>query len=157
MKHSSRVALAALLFSTGSVLASCGGSAATFGALAAPTPAATSTPTPSPSQSPSPSPSPAATPAGAIVLSPSSLAFVAAGSANAQTFAASETGYSGAFTESDTCPSIATIAQTSATFTVTPVAAGSCIVTVADSHQQKSTVTISVTTSGAVIQAKGGR
>lgn len=96
---------------------------------------------------------------GRIVLSPTVLNFVAAGSAYAQTFSASETNYSGTFTQSNTCnPNSGTIATISpasgtapVTFTVTPQSAGSCTVTIGDSSGQSTSLTIGVTTSTGVI------
>ncbi|HVS45493.1 MAG TPA: hypothetical protein VMS32_02395 [Verrucomicrobiae bacterium] len=73
-----------------------------------------------------------------------------------------EIGYTGAFTESDTCnPSggtIATVAPSSGsgpsfTFTVTGVAAGTCAATFADSNGQRVTTNIGVTTTGGIIQS----
>jgi len=88
-----------------------------------------------------------------LALSPSSLAFTASGASYAQTFAASEPGYTGAFTETDTCnpgTAIATVSAASgpgptANFTVTPQSAGSCTITVHDTNGQTSTVTVGVT------------
>jgi|GEM_PF-3412419 len=108
--------------------------------------------TPSPSPSPTTAPTPTPTPA-PLAVSPASLSFTASGASYAQTFAASESGYTGAFTETDTCnpgTAIATVSAASgpgptATFTVTPQSAGSCVVTVHDTNGQTSTVTIGVT------------
>lgn len=102
----------------------------------------------------SPVPGAIATPSGPIGLNTNGLSFIAAGSPNAQAFTASESGYSGTFTESDTChPAAGTIATVapanangpSATFTVTPQSAGSCAVTVTDAYGQTSAVTVGVT------------
>ena len=87
---------------------------------------------------------------GSIVLAPASLSLNATGSA--QTFAASESNYTGTFTQSNTCnPSggaIAAITPASGTapvtFTVTPQGGGSCTVTVSDSNGQNAPVTVSV-------------
>jgi len=115
-----------------------------------------SVPTPSPTLSPSPSPSPSPTPTptpAPLALSPAALSFTASGASYAQTFAASESGYTGAFTETDTCnpgTAIATVSAASgpgptANFTVTPQSAGSCTITVHDTNGQTSTVTVGVT------------
>jgi len=103
-----------------------------------------STPPPSPSPSPTPAP---------LAVSPAGLSFTASGASYAQTFAASEPGYTGAFTETDTCnpgTAIATVSAASgpgptANFTVTPQSAGSCTITVHDTNGQTSTVTVGVT------------
>jgi hypothetical protein len=94
------------------------------------------------------SPAPSATPApGSIGLSPSSLAFTAAGASSAQSFVASESGYAGAFTASTTtCAGIATISPAGGTaFTVTPVAAGSCSFVIAGANGQSATLSVGVT------------
>ncbi len=138
------------LFALGAAagLASCTGSTGTFFAVGGPTP----------TSNPSASPSPGQTPQGPVVTAPSSLTFTAAGSPNAANFGVSETGYSGSWTESDTCSGIATVASSGAnTYTVTPVAAGSCIITITDAFSQKGTVNISVTTSSGVISTRGGK
>jgi hypothetical protein len=96
---------------------------------------------------------------GTIVLAPTSLSFLAAGSGFAQTFTASETGYPGTFTQTNTCnPSGGTIATVSpasgtapVTFTVTPQSAGTCTITVSDSNGQSAGLTVTVTTTSGVI------
>jgi hypothetical protein len=69
----------------------------------------------------------------------------------------SESGYSGTFSEGDTCAGIATIATASPKFTVTPVAVGTCSITVLDISQRIVAVPVTVTTSGLVVQKKGVR
>jgi hypothetical protein len=96
---------------------------------------------------------PAPTPPGTLAVKPASLAFIGTGAALATTFTASETGYTGAFTESDTCSGIATVAGGAAgSYTITPSGAGSCSVSIADSFAQKAAVEVSVTVTGGVIQ-----
>jgi hypothetical protein len=95
----------------------------------------------------------------AVVLSPTSLNFLATGSGFAQTFSASETGYNGTLTQTNTCnPSSGTIATVSpvsgaapVTFTVTPQAAGTCTITVSDTNGQSAALTVTVTTTSGVI------
>ena len=116
--------------------------------------AATPTPSPSPSASPSPSPTPTPNPMG---IAPSTLALTGTGASNAQTLVVTETGYTGSFTESDTCSTIATVTPSSGTgpsftFTVTGLAAGTCSATFADTNRQHVTANIGVTTTGVVIQ-----
>ncbi len=118
--------------------------------------AATPTPSPSPSASPSPSPSPTPTP-NPMGIAPSTLALTGTGASNAQTLVVTETGYTGSFTESDTCSTIATVTPSSGTgpsftFTVTGLAAGTCSATFADTNGQHVTANIGVTTTGVVIQ-----
>lgn len=100
------------------------------------------------SGSPSPSPSPAP-----VVLSTSSLAFNGTGTSNAQTVTASQISSSSfaattaGVGQNGSCSGIATISPTSGTtFTVTPVAAGTCTFTIAGAGGQSATVSIVVTT-----------
>ncbi len=91
---------------------------------------------------------------GAVVLSPPSLAFTAAGAAHAQPVNASQVSYTGSFSattaapgQTNSCSGIASISPSSATaFTVTPVAAGHCTFTIAGGASQSATLTIDVTT-----------
>jgi hypothetical protein len=104
-----------------------------------PSPFSMSTPTPSPSPSPSASPSP-------VRLSPSSLAFTSPG-APAQTVTIAETGYAGAFTVDATgCAGIVTVvvAPNTQSFTVTPVAAGSCTAIVRDTQANATSLPVTV-------------
>jgi hypothetical protein len=99
-------------------------------------------PTPSPTATPTPNP---------LAANPVSLSFSATGATAAQTIAVSETSYSGAFDEGDTCAGIASVTPSSASgpkanFTVTPSAAGSCTVTIKDANGQHSATSVNVTT-----------
>jgi hypothetical protein len=106
---------------------------------ATPTPVVTATPTPAP-----------------LAVSPLSLQFTA--TAYALSFTASEAGYAGALTAtSSDCSGIATFSPASgigpnASFAVTSVAAGKCHVTITDAANQKSVVTVDVTTITGTIQ-----
>jgi len=87
--------------------------------------------------------------AAALHLTAANLTFVAAGAAHAQTFDATETGYAGAFVESDTCAGLATVTPSSAsgpsaTFAVTPSANGSCTVTIHDANAQSTAVGVAI-------------
>jgi hypothetical protein len=136
-------------------------------ATPSPGPAASATPTAKPAASPTPtakptaSPTPSATPkpASAIAASPSMLAFTNLGTPAAQTLAASESGYAGAFSETDTCAGLATVAPASVPtgkpFTVTPVAVGTCTITVHGATGVSLGVTVNVTQSVLVIQKAG--
>lgn len=110
--------------------------------------------------SPAPTPSTAASPP-AIAASPSSLSFA---SGSAQTLDVSESGYTGGFTESDTCnPFSGEIAAVSAgsngngaaTYAITPVAAGTCTVTVTDASNRTIAVQITVSTAAISVQRIG--
>jgi hypothetical protein len=109
------------------------------GSTANPPPLATPTPTPTPTPSPTPGP---------VVPSSTSLTFLAAGAASAQTFTVSEAGYPGNFTATTTnCGGIASIAPPSGrSFTVTAAASGSCTFTIANPFSQSATVSVGVTT-----------
>jgi hypothetical protein len=81
---------------------------------------------------------------------------------NAQTLLVQETGYSGNFTESDTCAGIATLvpgngAGPSLSETVTGLGAGQCSATFSDSFAQVQHASITVTTGGFTIQSRGRR
>lgn len=98
--------------------------------------------------SPSPSPSPTATPL--VMASPTALAFGAAG--QTQSVALTESGYSGTFSAGSSNAAVATVAPASSTaFTVTAVAAGTATLTFTDSHNNMTTVGVSVTTSSGSI------
>lgn len=105
-----------------------------------------------------PSAKPSGTPSAALDAAPATLTFTTVGASSAQTFAATESAYTGTITETDTCSGLATVAATggtsgaSVTFGVTPSAVGTCTVTVHDSYGQKAAVSISITTSGLVVQ-----
>ena len=105
-------------------------------------------PSPSPSPTPTPTPTPAPTPQGALVAAPSSVTFF--NSTAPQAVSISETKYTGAVTETDTCSGKATItgggSGSAVPFSVTPIAVGLCSATFADSFGQTVTVPITVTT-----------
>src|SRR5581483_4858453 len=121
---------------------------------ATPTPKPTATPTPKPTATPTPTPTPkpTATP-GPLGVSTSTVQFTAAG--QTQFFTATEPGFQGNFGASSlsghSCTGIATFSPTSmpgpdATFTVTSVAAGTCVIVITDASGQKAEVTVFVTT-----------
>lgn len=118
----------------------------------APSPSPTTAPTASPTSSPTTAPtsSPTTAPA-SIVLTPSTLSFTSTGSGANQTFSASETGYAGAFTvgacTGGSTPVATVVAGPNANqFTVTPVVAGTCTISVRDTNGQSATETVTVTT-----------
>ena len=64
-------------------------------------------------------------------------------------FTASESGYSGAFTATNTCSGIATVTPSSASgpsaaFTVTPTANGTCTVTINDASNNSTSVNVTI-------------
>ncbi|MHB8463055.1 MAG: hypothetical protein ACYDA1_10435 [Vulcanimicrobiaceae bacterium] len=111
----------------------------------APTPTATPTATPMPTATPTPIP----TPSGNIVLSPSTMQFVADGAAYAQIASVSEAQYNGTFTiTSTTCTGIVTASPNSsqAFFTITPIGAGDCWFIISDSLHHEAYLTIQAAT-----------
>ena len=88
------------------------------------------------------------------MAAPTSLTFF--NSTAAQTLAVSETGYAGAVSETDTCAGKATITGggngPQATYSVKPVAVGTCSATFGDSFGQTLVVPITVTTLAFPIQ-----
>ncbi len=73
------------------------------------------------------------------------------GSAFAQTFAATQDGYAGAFTTAG-CTSNATTAVSGANVTITGSAAGTCTLTVSNSFNQSATLPITVTVTNVTTQ-----
>jgi hypothetical protein len=111
--------------------------------LATPTPPGLPTPTATPSAAPSPTPTPTPAP---VRLSPPSLAF-ASPAAPAQTVAIAESGYAGTFAvDASACTGTVTVALAPNTqsFTVTPAAAGSCILIVRDTQGNASNLPVTV-------------
>jgi hypothetical protein len=90
----------------------------------------------------------AVTVSGALMASPTSLSFIA-GSTTAQHVTVTESGYTGTLTATSTCASVATVSPASATgspatFTVTPVASGTCQVTIHDTFGNSALVAVTV-------------
>lgn len=129
-----------------------------------PTPTPSPSPTASPTSSPSPSPTPSPTPTpGPLTASPSSLHFDGTGADLTQTVTVSSTYFSGSFAAS-ACTSaqgttVATVGAVDANgnFTVTPAAAGACTITVSDSSNRQTTVSVTVATSSLNVQGKKSR
>jgi hypothetical protein len=91
-----------------------------------------------------------------ISASPSSLTFLASGSQYSTTVAASEPGYSGAFSATSANTAIATVAPGSSpnSFVVTPVNAGTTTLTVRDASGGYTTVPVSVSITGLQLQRR---
>lgn len=88
------------------------------------------------------------------------MSFQATGAGYAQMLSVEEGAYSGAFTETDTCAGIATIAQTGTSgivyiYTATAVAAGTCNAKFSDAAQQSQTIGVTVTTTAYTVQSRG--
>jgi RHS repeat-associated protein len=92
---------------------------------------------------------------GGVVVSPASLTFANTGSANAATLTVTQSNYSGAFSESDTCTSsgVASVSNgtDSAHFVVTPLAAGTCAITITGGNAQSTSVPVTVTAGPVVV------
>ncbi len=85
-----------------------------------------------------------------LLASPGSLGLAGSGASFARSFDVTESAYTGAITQTNTCSGIATFAPASGSgpslhVTATGVAAGTCAVTYRDTAGQSATVTISVT------------
>jgi len=103
--------------------------------------------------------SPTAPPPGVLSVNPSALTLNGTGAAATQSVGVLEIGYIGALSESDTCTGVATVAPSSgsgpsATFMVTPSAAGTCSATFTDSKSQHVAVAITVTTTGFTVDTR---
>jgi hypothetical protein len=86
-----------------------------------------------------------------IVLKPATLSFTSAG--QKLKFTASEKGYKGTFSAKIGSVKIAKMTPAKGrTFTVTAVKAGKTVIEVTDTQKNKGSVTVSVTTTGGVIQ-----
>jgi hypothetical protein len=97
--------------------------------------------------------SPSSPPNSTIKLTPATVSFTAAG--QSQSVGVSENGYSGTFSESDTCSGIATIANASGGFSVTAAAAGTCFATIADTNGNSTKLGVTVTTTSFTISSHG--
>jgi hypothetical protein len=122
-----------------------------------PTPTATPTATPTPTPTPTPSPTPAS---GALAVTPNSVGLVRAG--DTADVHVTETGYTGPFTETDTCGGNATVSSSAAggpdaLYTVTGLSAVTCDATFHDNHGQTAVLHIVVTTSGFTISSHARR
>jgi hypothetical protein len=94
-------------------------------------------------------------PYGHVVVAPSAVTFTATGSGAAQTVDVSQSNYAGAFAESDTCGSIATVAAESnedgkASYRVTPLGRGNCTATFTGGGKASSPLSIAVAPFGNV-------
>ena len=98
-----------------------------------------------------------------INANPNAMSFDSVGTATAQSVVVTEAGYTGPLTPVGTCAGIVSIAPTtawgpSAQFTVSPIAAGNCKLTVSGGAQANASIAISVTNSGLEVQGnQGGR
>ena len=95
---------------------------------------------------------------GSVVLSPTALRFTAASPADAKTATVTQSNYSNAFGESDTCAKIATLAAASngggkAHYTVTPIGPGSCSAKFSGGNHIASSLPISVVLPPPVVAA----
>jgi hypothetical protein len=143
-------ALASLIVTASAFVACSGGNTTTYVYVTA---------SPSGAPTSSPTSTPTAPPAGVLSANPTSLSINGTGASYAQNIYVQETGYTGAFSESDTCATIATVtpsngAGPATTFTVTPSAAGTCAAKFADTNGNQTSVAVTVTTTGFTVQTR---
>jgi hypothetical protein len=84
-----------------------------------------------------------------VEVQPDSLTFVHAGSGAARHVAVTQSGFTGAFTESDTCKGIATVSQQNntggtASYMITPIGNGDCVATFTGGDQQSAPLSVAV-------------
>jgi hypothetical protein len=96
-----------------------------------------------------------------LSVNPTTVNVLGTGAANAQGISVKETGYTGSFSETDTCSGIATVTTASASgpsasYTTTGVAVGSCSATFKDASHQSQTAAITVTTTNYTVQGRSG-
>jgi hypothetical protein len=91
---------------------------------------------------------------GAVVVSPSSLAFTNIGSAYSQTVALSQANYSGVFTPLVFDSTVVSASVSGNTLTVTPLNSGSTVVRVGGGSLQFADVSVGVTISNVSIHGK---
>lgn len=94
----------------------------------------------------------------AIRFSPTKLALFGTGAASARTVVASEKGYGGLFTVSNTCANVATVtpakgAGPNLKIKVTPKAKGTCSIVVADAAKHKATLPVRAALGGHLVSA----
>ena len=147
-----RSVLAIAVVATATVIAGCGGGGTT---TTTPAVSATATPTPAPTATPTPAPN-------VLSANPNPLNFTSLSGTGM--FTTTEALYTGAFTATSTgatsCTGIATFSPASGAgpnqaFTVTPVAAGTCTITVTDASGQKVNESVVVTTTTGTISSHG--
>jgi hypothetical protein len=115
------------------------------------------TPTPVPTATPVVTATPTATPSGAAVVpAPSVLTFTGVGAAYAQGLSVAQAGYPGSFTQTNTCAGVASVSGSppSPTFTITPIATGTCNLTITGGSNQSVIIPVTVTTSGLVVSGR---
>lgn len=96
-------------------------------------------------------------PYGSVTPTPSSFSFLGTGATYAQNLDISQVNYTGTYGESDTCSGVVTVSATSnadgsAVYAVTPVAAGSCQITITGGSGKTAIVGVTVTTTNLGIQ-----
>jgi hypothetical protein len=88
-----------------------------------------------------------------IVATPAVASLTALG--QTQSINVSESGYSGAFTQTNTCGAVANVTSASNALTVTANAPGTCYATVADSLGHSTVIGVAVTTTSFTVQSRG--
>ncbi|MHB8198963.1 MAG: hypothetical protein ACYDGW_11995 [Vulcanimicrobiaceae bacterium] len=87
---------------------------------------------------------------GGVTANPSSLSFLAIGASYAQNLNVSQSNFTGAYSESDSCTGVVTVSVTSnsggaAVYEVTPAAVGTCQITITGGSGKTATVGVTVT------------
>ncbi len=87
---------------------------------------------------------------GGVTANPSSLSFLAIGASYVQNLNVSQSNFTGAYSESDSCTGIVTVSVTSnsggaAVYKVTPAAVGTCQITITGGSGKTATVGVTVT------------
>ena len=87
---------------------------------------------------------------GGVTVNPSSLSFLQIGASYFQNLNVSQSNYTGAYSESDSCTGIVTVSVTSnsggaAVYKVTPAAVGTCQITITGGSGKTATVGVTVT------------
>lgn len=91
---------------------------------------------------------------GPVTVTPSSLYFTATGSSYAKDVSVSQSGFSGAFDETNDCAGIATVvASTHTSYRITPVGNGACTVVFAGARGESAKLAIEVAEPGNVVVA----
>jgi hypothetical protein len=126
---------------------------------ATPTPDPTATPTATPVATATPTPTPTPTPAAAVVPNPAAVALTGIGPSYTLGVNVTQAGYAGSFSQTNTCAGVATVAPAvtqpaSPTFSLTPLATGTCALTVTGGSNQSVVVPVTVTSSGLVVSGR---
>ena len=93
------------------------------------------------------------------ITAPSAVTLTGLGANYAQGLNVAQAGYAGSFSQTNTCSGVASVApiavqSASPTFTITPIATGTCSITITGGSSQSVIVPVTVTTSGLVVSGR---